>query len=56
MPSHNARLVACFEGFPSRRRFGGGAISMNSNEPGDTLFNATAISAILGRMLGRLSK
>ena len=56
MPSHNARLVACFEGFPSRRRFGGGAISMNSNEPGDTLFNATAISAILGRMLGRLSE
>ena len=52
MPSHNARLVACFEGFPSRRRFGGGAISMNSNEPGDTLCNAAAISAILGRMLG----
>ena len=38
----------------SLRRFGGGAISMNSNEPGDTLFNAAAIRAIFGSMLGRI--
>ena len=54
VPSHNARFGACFNGPPSRRRFGGGAISMNSNDPGDTLFNAAAISAIFGRMLGQM--
>jgi hypothetical protein len=54
VPTHNARLGAGFGGFPSRRRFGGGAISMNSNDPGDTLFNAPAISAIFGRMLGQM--
>ena len=27
---------------------------MNSNEPGDTLFNAAMISAILGWMLGQM--
>jgi len=54
VPSHNGRLGACFEGSPTRRRFGGGAISMNSNDPGDTLFNAAAISAIFGRMLGQM--
>jgi hypothetical protein len=27
---------------------------MNSNEPGDTLFNAAAIRAIFGSMLGRI--
>jgi hypothetical protein len=37
-----------------RRRFGGGAISMNSNEPGDTLFTAATISGIFGSMLGQI--
>ena len=27
---------------------------MNSNEPGDTLFNAEAISGIFGRILGQM--
>jgi hypothetical protein len=38
----------------SLRRFGGGAISMNSNESGDTLFNAAAISDIFGSMQGQI--
>ena len=53
-PSHIARFLGCSNGSPSRRLFGGEAISMNSNDPGDTLFNAAAISAILGRMVGQM--
>jgi hypothetical protein len=38
----------------NRRRFGGGAISMNSNDPGDTLASAEVISPTFCRTLGQM--
>ena len=41
-------------GLGNGRRFGGGAISMNSNDPGDTLVSADAISPTFCRTLGQM--
>jgi hypothetical protein len=41
-------------GLGNRRRFGGEAISMNSNDPGDALVSADVISPTLCRTLGQM--